>query len=81
MSLLLFVIRKLRGFRCSGTGHEPEIEDTPIGPQYMMPGISPVRLKERLAYLQSLPWTPKKPQKPCDIGLFDEESRRQLELF
>lgn len=59
----------------------PEVEETPIGPQFMIPGVSPATLRERLEHLQSLTWQPKKPQKPCDIGLFDEESRKQMEMF
>lgn len=59
------------------------IEDTPVGPQYLIEGIKLVSLREKLEYLASMPVRSKRTraQKPCDIGLFDETARNQLELF
>jgi hypothetical protein len=37
--------------------------------------------EDRLAWLAAQLLQPKKRQKPCDNGLFDTESRKQLELF
>jgi hypothetical protein len=38
-------------------------------------------LRERLTLQASAPLTPKKSQKPMNIGLFDEDARNQLNLF
>jgi len=61
----------------------PAIEQTDIGPQYLIGGVAPVTQKQRLDLLASLPMTPKRArsQKPCNIGLFDEDSRNQMDLF
>ena len=61
----------------------PAIEQTDIGPQYLIGGVTPVTQKQRLDLLASLPMTPKRArfQKPCDIGLFDEVARNQKDLF
>ena len=61
----------------------PTVEDTDIGTQYLVNGVKPVTVKDKLAVLAEQPMTPKQPcqQKPCDIGLFDEVSRNQLEMF
>ena len=61
----------------------PSIEQTEIGPQYLINGCKPITQKERLEYLAALPMAPKRAryQKPCDIGLFDEVSRNQMDLF
>lgn len=59
------------------------IEQTDIGPQYLIGGVAPITQKQRLDLLASLPMTPKRArtQKPCDIGLFDEDARNQMDLF
>ena len=59
------------------------IAQTAIGPQYLIGGFESVSLRQRLEFLASLPLQPKqaKVQKPCDIGLFDEVARNQLEMF
>ena len=51
--------------------------------QYLINGCKPVTQKERLEFAASLPMQPKRPcrQKPCNIGLFDEDSRNQMDLF
>jgi hypothetical protein len=51
------------------------------GLQLMLDGVRPQTMKDRLEYLAQQPMQPKKRQKPCDIGSFDTESRRQLEFF
>jgi len=64
--------------------HAPQYEDTPEGVQALVPGVAPVSLRERLDLMASQPMTPKRGpilQKPCDIGLFDEAVRNQLDLI
>jgi hypothetical protein len=57
------------------------VEQTPEGEQSLVPGVKPLDAGEKLKRLAAAPLAPGKPQKPCDIGLFDEISRRQRELF
>ena len=62
----------------------PQTEDTPEGVQALVPGVAPVTLRERLDVMARKPMTPKRGpilQKPCDIGLFDEAARNQLDLI
>ena len=62
----------------------PQTEITPEGVQPLVPGVAPVGLRERLDVLARKPMTPKRGpilQKPCDIGLFDEAARNQLDLI
>jgi hypothetical protein len=40
-----------------------------------------VSLRERLELLMAQPLFASKPQKPLDVGLFDEAARNQLSLF
>jgi len=64
--------------------HMPQHEDTPEGLQTLVPGVAPVSLRARLGVMARKPVTPKRgavPQKPCDIGLFDEAARAQLDLI
>lgn len=56
-------------------------EPTPEGEQILVPGIAPVSLRDRLALRMAAPLSPRKPQKPLNIGLFDEDARNQLALF
>ncbi len=56
-------------------------ELTPEGEQILVPGVTPIGLRDRLAVLMAAPLIPRKPQKPLDIGLFDETARNQLSLF
>ena len=58
-----------------------ETEPTPIGEQTLIPGVRRVSIYERLMVLAAQPLGPKKSQKPCDLGLFDEMARNQLDLF
>ena len=56
-------------------------EMTPDGEQTLIPGVRPIALRDRLDARMEAPLVPRKPQKPLDIGLFDEIGRNQLELF
>jgi hypothetical protein len=56
-------------------------EPTDQGEQVLVPGITPVTLRQRLATLLAAPLAPRKPQRPMNIGLFDEDARNQLDLF
>ena len=56
-------------------------EPTEAGEQRLIPGVAPVRLRERLMLLAEAPLLPRKAQKPADYGLFDLNARNQLELF
>lgn len=58
-----------------------ETEPTPTGEQTLIPGVRPVSIYERLMVLAAQPLGPKKSQKPCDLGLFDEVARNQLDMF
>jgi hypothetical protein len=58
-----------------------ETEATPLGPQSLVPGVRPVSMKARLEALAAHPLASMKMQKPCDIGLFDEVARNQMDLF
>jgi len=44
-------------------------EQMPEGEQILVPGIAPVSLRERLALRLAAPLSPRKPQKPLNIGL------------
>jgi len=62
----------------------PQHEDTPEGVQILVPDVAPVTLHERLDVMARKPMTGKRGpvlQKPCDIGLFDEAARAQLDLI
>jgi len=62
----------------------PQTEETPEGPQALVPGVAPVTLRERLEVMARQPLRGKRGpvlQKPCDIGLFDEDARNQLDLI
>jgi hypothetical protein len=59
----------------------PETEATPEGEQMLIPGVRAIALRERLALRLAAPLTASKPQKPLNIGLFDEDARKQLSLF
>lgn len=59
----------------------PISEPTPQGEQTLIPGVRPITSRERLVLQLAAPLAPRKPQKPLDIGLFDEDARNQLSLF
>ena len=56
-------------------------ETTEQGEQTLVPGVAPITLRQRLASLFAAPLAPRKPQRPMNIGLFDEDARNQLDLF
>lgn len=58
-----------------------ETEATEQGDQTPMPGVRPVTVKDRLRNLAEAPLARRKPQKPLNVGLFDEDSRNQLDLL
>jgi hypothetical protein len=58
-----------------------ETEPTPIGEQSLFPGVRRVSIYERLMVLAALPLGSHRLQKPCDLGLFDDVARNQMELF
>jgi hypothetical protein len=58
-----------------------ETEVTSLGPQTLVPGVRPVSMKARLEALAAHPLASMKMQKSCDIGLFDDVARNQMELF
>lgn len=47
----------------------------------LIPGVRPITMRDRLEARMEAPLIPRKPQKPLDIGLFDEIGRNQLDLF
>ena len=65
--------------------NRPELptETTPEGEQIVAPGVKPITLKDRLGWRMRKPMAPKRnpdaAQKPCDLGLFDVEGRRQID--
>ena len=59
----------------------PQSETTEQGEQILVGGIAPITTRDRLALRLSAPLSPRAPQKPCDLGLFDEAARNQLSLF
>ncbi len=57
------------------------VEATAIGPQSLVPGVVPITPADRLAARASAPLESKRPQRPCDLGLFDLNARNQLDFF
>lgn len=57
------------------------VEQTPLGPQTLVPGVIPITPRDRLALRANAPLEPKKTQCACDHGLFDVNARNQLDLF
>ncbi len=58
-----------------------EAEPTAMGEQMLVPGVRPVLIRERLQALAAAPLVSTRSQEPCDLGLFDEVARNQLDLF
>ncbi|CAM3524873.1 MAG: hypothetical protein GYB53_02255 [Rhodobacteraceae bacterium] len=56
-------------------------EPTQEGEQTLVPGVRPVSQRERIEARMAAPLTPRVPQKPLNVGLFDEDARNQLDLF
>ena len=57
------------------------IEPTAVGMQSLVPGVAPISAAQRLAWRAAAPLAPTKPQRACDLGLFDLAARNQLDLF
>lgn len=61
-----------------------QTEKTEVGEQTLITGVTPVTLGKKLTARTTHPMVPKrKPnavQKSCDIGLFDEVGRAQIDL-
>ena len=64
---------------------EPPAETTPQGKQIVAPGVKPITLRDRLAVRAAQPIAPRRnpnaPQKPCNVGLFDDAARNQLDML
>ena len=58
-----------------------ETEATAIGNQTLVPGVTPITPRDRLAIRANAPLEPRKPQRPADHGLFDTNARNQIEMF
>ena len=58
-----------------------ETEATAIGNQTLVPGVTPITPRDRLAIRANAPLEPKKAQRPADHGLFDTNARNQIEMF
>ena len=58
-----------------------ETEATTIGNQTLVPGVTPITPRDRLAIRANAPMEPRKPQRPADHGLFDTNARNQIEMF
>ena len=58
-----------------------ETEATSLGPQILVPGVRPVSMKARLEALAAHPLVSDRLQKACNLGLFDEAARDQMDLF
>ena len=62
-----------------------ETEQTEVGEQWLVDGVRPISLRERLEAMTEHPMVPRRhpgaAQKACDIGLFDEVGRAQIDLF
>jgi hypothetical protein len=64
----------------SSRGPWYHLEETVAGLQHVMPGVAPITQADRIKQRSGAPLTSKKPQQPCDLGLFDNEARAQLDL-
>ena len=70
----------------SARDEKPETEETVAGTQTLMHGVAPFDgfavspLRDRLLVLAAAPMAPRAAQKLCNTGLFDLESRRQIDL-
>jgi hypothetical protein len=64
-----------------GKRYPLDVECTRQGLQLVLGAVRPQSMKDKVQYLAEQPMQPRKRQKPCDVGLFDTESRKQLNLF
>lgn len=58
-----------------------DAEVTPIGVQTLVPGVAPITPAHRLVMRANAPMLHKRAQRPADQGLFDTNSRNQIEMF
>lgn len=58
-----------------------DLEPTEAGLQGLIAGIAPISLACRLRLRAAAPLEARKPQQPCDLGLFDVNARNQRDLF
>lgn len=63
----------------SGSHRLPTVDQTPIGPQYVLPGAERAGSAELAKRKAAAPMRPSVPQKPCDHGLFDD-TQTQIDL-
>jgi len=60
-------------------------EHTEAGEQTLVSGVRPITLRDQLTVLADRPLQPRRnpnaQQKSCDVGLFDEVSRNQIDLL
>ncbi|WP_157089332.1 hypothetical protein [Oceanibaculum pacificum] len=56
-------------------------EPTQEGEQTLVPGVRPISARARIEWQMTAPLRPRVPQKPLNVGLFDEDARNQLNLF
>lgn len=64
-----------------GKRYPAGVERTPQGLQLVLGGVRPQSMKDKVQWLMEQPMQPRRRQKPCNVGLFDTESRKQMELF
>ena len=66
------------------TTRNTHTEQTEAGEQLLANGIRPIALHDRIALMALRPIAPKRSpdalQQPCDLGLFDEFERNQIDL-
>lgn len=58
-----------------------QTEPSAAGEQALVPGVAPISFADRLRRGADAPLVASRPQRPCDIGLFDLAARDQLDLF
>lgn len=56
-------------------------EPSQAGEQCLVPGVAPIGARDRLQLRADAPLMPSRPQRACDLGLFDLAARDQLDLF
>ena len=74
------------GLTCAREANPPApasgaFEATEAGQQRLIAGIAPITFADRLRWRAAAPLVAGKPQRPCDLGLFDLAARNQLDLF
>lgn len=55
-------------------GGFPSIDETAIGPQFVLPGAERLTQTELAKRQSAAPLRPDKAQKPCNIGLFGDDA-------